>query len=101
MPSQEGGRRNEGGQFLKRAPAQLLGPDGQAPTLVVIKTQPLTSELFAQNAVKVLVHRTQISGNTGMGWNAAGGAVVNSFTDNQVNGNADNNLNGVTQIATQ
>ena len=54
MPSQEGGGRHQGAQFLKCAPVQLLGPDGQAPTLVVVETHPLTSDLFAQDAVLLI-----------------------------------------------
>ena len=54
MPSQEGCGRHQGGQFLKHAPAQFLGPDGQAPPLVVVKTQPLATKLFAQDAILFL-----------------------------------------------
>jgi len=54
VPSHQGGGRHQGTQFLKRAPTQLLGPHGQAPTLVVIKMQPLSSELFAEDDVLFL-----------------------------------------------
>ena len=39
---------------MKDAPAQFLGSDRQASTLVVVKTQPLASKLFAQDAVLFL-----------------------------------------------
>ena len=35
---------------MQHAPAQLLGPHGQASALIVIKMQPLASELLAQDA---------------------------------------------------
>ena len=54
MPSQEGGRRHEGGQFLKCAPPQFPGSHRQASALVVVEAQPLTSELFAQHAILFL-----------------------------------------------
>jgi hypothetical protein len=57
--------------------------------------------LFAQDGVKVLVDRSQISGNLQKGWTAITGAVVNSYTDNQVNGNGTDGLNGVTQITSE
>ena len=37
VPSQERLWRNDSGQFVKQSPAQLLGPDGYAATLVVIQ----------------------------------------------------------------
>src|SRR5215467_10087051 len=46
--------RHDRGQFIKHAPAQFLGPDCQAPALVIAKTEPLASELFAQHAVLLL-----------------------------------------------
>ena len=39
---------------MKHTPAQFLGPDRQASALIVVKTQPLASELFTQNAVLFL-----------------------------------------------
>src|SRR5215471_7889422 len=53
MPSQER-CRHDGGQFMKHTPAQFLGSDRQASALIVVKTQPLASELFAQDAVLFL-----------------------------------------------
>ena len=54
MPSQERFRRDEGLQFMKHVPAQFLGLDRQAPTLIVVQTQPHASELFPQHAVFLL-----------------------------------------------
>src|SRR5215470_16565679 len=45
MPSQQRGRRHDGRQIMKHAPAQFLGSDRQASALVVAKAQSLTSEL--------------------------------------------------------
>jgi hypothetical protein len=59
------------------------------------------SGLAGIGAVQVFVDRTQISGNAGAGWQANNGATVNSYTDNQVNGNFLNGLNGVTQISSE
>jgi hypothetical protein len=42
------------GQFLQPTPAQFLGSDRQAQALVVAKTQPLASQLLAQQAVLFL-----------------------------------------------
>jgi hypothetical protein len=39
------------GKFLQHMPAQFLGSDRQAPTLVVAKPQSRTSELLAQHAI--------------------------------------------------
>jgi hypothetical protein len=36
---------------MEHTPAQFLGPNGQAPALVVVQTQPIVSELLAQHAV--------------------------------------------------
>ena len=38
----------------KHTPAKFLGPDGQAQALIVVKAQPLASELFVQHAVLLL-----------------------------------------------
>jgi hypothetical protein len=54
MPGQQRCRSHHGAQLLKRPPAQLLGPHGQASALVVIKMQPLASQLLAQDAVLFL-----------------------------------------------
>src|SRR5215472_5666343 len=54
MPAQQCCWRHDRGQFIKHAPAQFLGPDCQAPALVIVKTEPLASELFAQHAVLLL-----------------------------------------------
>jgi hypothetical protein len=57
--------------------------------------------LYGDGPVKVFVDRTQITGNGSAGWFAFNGAVVNSYTDNQVNGNAIDGLNGVVQISSE
>ena len=44
-------RRRDGGQVLKHPPAQFLGSDRQASALIVVETEPLACELFAQNTV--------------------------------------------------
>src|SRR5215472_5097177 len=54
MPAQQFCWRHDGGQSIKHAPAQFLGPDCQASALVIVKTEPLASELFAQHAVLLL-----------------------------------------------
>src|SRR6516164_1319896 len=48
MPSQERCWRHDGRQIMKHAPAQFLGPDCQASALVIVKTEPLASELLAR-----------------------------------------------------
>jgi hypothetical protein len=49
----------------------------------------------------VFVDRTQISGNGTVGWEATGGAAVSSYTNNAVNGNGTDGLNGVVQISSE
>jgi hypothetical protein len=39
---------------MKRAPAQFLGSDRLASTLIIVEAQPLARELFAQYAVLFL-----------------------------------------------
>jgi hypothetical protein len=47
VPGQERCRGHHRGQFLQQTPAQLLGPDRQTSTLVVVETEPLAFELLA------------------------------------------------------
>ena len=54
MPGQERCRRHHRGQIIKHTSAQFLGPDGRASPLVVVKTQPLGSELVAQDPILFL-----------------------------------------------
>src|SRR5215471_4161080 len=54
VPSHERCRGHNRGQLMQHAPAQLLGPHGQAPALIVVEAQPLASELFAENVVLLL-----------------------------------------------
>jgi len=39
---------------MKHTPTQFLGPDRQASALVIVKTEPLASELLAQHAILFL-----------------------------------------------
>jgi hypothetical protein len=39
---------------MQHSPAQFLRPDGQASALVIVKAQPLASELLAQDAILFL-----------------------------------------------
>jgi len=39
---------------MKHTPTQFLGPDRQASALVIVKTEPLASQLLAQHAVLLL-----------------------------------------------
>ena len=54
MPGPESFRRNQGGQFMKHTPAQLLGLDDLSPALIVIQAQSFACELWAQYAVLFL-----------------------------------------------
>jgi hypothetical protein len=76
------------------------------PTVVMVTGSKLVNNgangLSAQGSgLTMFVDRAQISGNVGMGWQATNRAVVKSYTNNEVNGNGDDTLNGVTQITSQ
>jgi hypothetical protein len=51
MPSQQGLRRDNGGDLGQNLPPQAFGPDGQSPALIVIEAQSPSTELLAQNPV--------------------------------------------------
>jgi hypothetical protein len=77
---------------------------GKAKPVVMVTGAKLLNNglggLFGSNNVQVFVDRTQISGN-GTGWQASGGGVVSSYKTNAVNGNGNDNLNGVVQITNE
>jgi hypothetical protein len=54
VPGQERLRRDDSGQFMKYAPAELPGLDGQSTALVIIQARPLSSELLPQHTVLFL-----------------------------------------------
>jgi hypothetical protein len=76
---------------------------GAAQAVVMVTASKLVNNLSSGlsasgSKVTVLVDRTQISGNVGNGWEAVSSATVNSYKNNEVNGNGNDALNGVTQI---
>jgi hypothetical protein len=91
----------------------MSGGDGIFVTSTTGKAQPVvmitgskivnnvSGGLLGTGPVQVLVDRTQITGNGGDGWQAASSAVVNSYKNNEVNGNTTDGFNGVTQITAE
>lgn len=51
VPSQEGLRRNDRGDFAKQAPPENLRLGRQAPTLIVVQAEAFDSQLLAQHLV--------------------------------------------------
>jgi hypothetical protein len=78
---------------------------GHAQPVVMVTGSKLVNNtnigLTGSGFVHVFVDRTQISGNGGGGWEADSGAVVSSYTNNNVNGNGNDGLNGVVQISSE
>jgi hypothetical protein len=77
--------------------------NGNALPVVMVSGAKLAnnqSGLVGSYLVQVFVDRTQISGNTQIGWQAAN-AFVKSYQTNNVNGNGNDGLNGVVQISAQ
>jgi len=51
MPTQNGGGRNYGFDFLKGLPTQYFSFDGQATPLVIVKQNPFLAELMLERLV--------------------------------------------------
>ena len=51
VPSQEGLRRNDRGDFAKQAPPEHLRLGRQAPALIVVQAEAFGSQLLAQHLV--------------------------------------------------
>jgi hypothetical protein len=51
MPSQQGVRGNDRGDFGKHLPSQTLGIGRQSATLIVTQSKSLVAELLAKNAI--------------------------------------------------
>jgi hypothetical protein len=86
----------------------VVSNTGTAQPLVLVTGSKLVHNtgfgLFGGNGnggAQVFVDQTQIYGNGSSGWSATAPAVVSSYKNNVVNGNANDNLNGVIQISTQ
>jgi hypothetical protein len=87
----------------------VMTASGKAQPVVLVTGSKIVNNrvlgLSGDNAVLVYVDRTQISGNGvgggGSGWQATNGAVATSYKNNAVNGNGNDNLNGVVQITSE
>jgi hypothetical protein len=83
----------------------VLSAAGQEQAIVMITGSKLANNagggLVGSGNVRVFVDRTQITGNVGMGWQAGNPAVVDSYKNNEVSGNTNDNLNGVVQISSE
>jgi hypothetical protein len=78
---------------------------GVAPVTVMITGSQAVNNAFGVSGnganARLFVDRTQVSGNSGVGWHALGGASVSSYTNNGVNGNGTDGLSGVVQISSE
>lgn len=82
----------------------VISSSGKATPVVMVTESRLANNQFGlvgSGPVQVFVDRTRISGSIQSGWQAAGASSVKSYANNAVNGNGDDNLNGLVQITAE